>query len=267
MRFLLLTACVGAIGCGGSTPESLASIGWSFNYRDWTRTHCAASVTTGCTDDDVRGCDNAPAQTTGAAYAAVASVRLLVNDPLGQVAPFDETFDCSRGSVGQRIDVRGIARQSYDLNVSALAADGTVLYRYDAGGFDLSSKRVVDVELRTVTGELHFYPSFVGTTSGLCAAGIESIRYTAIDSSDAAVLTATQAACDDEFAAEVFIRNIPSVPVQTQVGGYTPIEYISKLEALDVAGTVQYCSTQTRYVSPGDNNLADNQQLDAGECP
>src|SRR5262245_31670473 len=95
LRALALSWVVGAtLGCGSSDSQANvnARLSWVFNHADWTQDGAAA---------DLRGCDNSPSGAApGAGYPPVATVHVLIEDPAGQVQPFDQTVDCARGVGG-----------------------------------------------------------------------------------------------------------------------------------------------------------------------
>src|SRR5688572_29159354 len=106
LPLLALTAC-------GADPTSnlVATLGWTFDYRDWTKPNCADGGGAGCSEPDVRGCDNQPSANPGPRYDAVSQVQIKLDDPQAQLPPYDESFDCTR----QEADIKGLVRQTYRL--------------------------------------------------------------------------------------------------------------------------------------------------------
>ncbi len=184
MRWLPLAALALLIACNNSTSANeVAKIGWSFNYRDWTKDYCqctgfdqstcddtadctwntldAACEDAGagdCTVDDIRDCTNDPQDIPGAPdYPPVTLVHVLLEDPDGVVPDWDKEFDCELGHNSGTVTVQGIGHQSYELTIEAFDADGTLLYD-SAAPFEVDYGSVVEesYELRTPVGDLSF---------------------------------------------------------------------------------------------------------------
>lgn len=252
--------------CGGETPPSVADFGWTFNYRDWTKPNCAESDSVACTDDDFRGCDNAPEFNTGPAYPAVDKVRVHIFDPLGQIQPLDREYECNAGVGGTKVPIRGLPLRSYTVELEAKAADGTVLYRYLQEDVDLTSKPSEVLELGAATGELNFTPGFAGNDSGVCPDDADTVRYTVTNDEDEVLLEGSSDACEGVFTNDLYIREIPTEPSPGVGGSFLVNTYNLRLEGLS-GETVNYCVDVTRSVAPGNNNARNNETLSAGACP
>ncbi len=265
-RILPAVLALAALSCGNELPPTAAQLGWTLNYRDWTKVNCVDEQTSFCTNDDFRACDNKPLFNAGPTYDAIDKVRINLKDPDGQVPPFDTEFECEQGMDSTKAPIRGITMQSYTLTMEAKAADGTVLYRYIEEEFDLSSSRSEVFELGAATGELNFSPSYAGSDSGSCPSDADTLRYTFSKSGeDEPVLTGTTSACDDTLTQELFLRKIPTAPTPGRNDSFALDNYSLRLEGL--SGTdVVYCSDSVRPVGPGDNNFRQNQTLSSGEC-
>ena len=268
MRWSILTALVGigTMACGTEKADSLAEIGWQLDYRDFTDP---------ATAPDLRGCDNQPAVQVGPAYRPIAKVRILIKDPEGQVAGVDREYDCAQGVNGERLPVRGIVIQEYELTVEAKAADGTVLYRYENPSYDLTASPSETYTLQAATGELGFFPRY--DQSLTCPATVAKMRYTLFKNSPTGpestptVSGVSEPACEQGFnGLESKSLVIREIPVSIEPGSFqTYNDYKLRLEALNAGDGVVSCVTNPfRSVRPGNHSIAGDESLSPGSsCP
>jgi hypothetical protein len=252
----------------GEDPDTylVTSIGWSFNYRDWTEPDRAEAP------DDVRGCANRPSQPTTPAYTPVESVRVALRDPTGQSPGIDELYPCAAGDEGRRVRIIGIPRQVYELTLEAEDAAGNILYRYEELEHDLSHRTEQTYELRTATAELAFFPVFDGVAFPTCPPAVSTVHFTfhlLQDGLPAELATRVGAlpACDSGAVEELRIRRIPVFPQPGANGNYRTTDYRLALEARDGTGATQYCGVNgSRPVRPGNNSLRGDVLLVPGAC-
>jgi len=300
-----IIALVALWGCGPNAGADVsAELGWQFNYRDWTKPLCpcpdlseadcgstagctwnAASsvceddVPAACTTDDIRACDNQPVELGAAApFPAVPTVHVLIRDPERNQTTLDTDFDCDLGGGSEFLALQGQPRRTLELRLTAVDADGNDMYVSETPwDIDLSGETFQQrFELRTPNGDLAFDVEYPGVSVGLCpTSDVKSLRYTLTREGETdPTLVGTQSpACDDPDlfgninANKLYIRNIPSKPVEGSTGGFQPDKYDVVVEALDSSNNVLYCGTSQRNVSPGSNSDNSSQPVTAGACP
>jgi hypothetical protein len=261
-ELVLLLFCVATVACGSETAEDVAQIGWMFNYRDYTNTS---------KPDDMRGCDNQPANQIDQAYDAIAAVHVAIVDPTGQVPGIDKEYDCSLGYGDKRVSIRGIVKQAYNLTVEARTASGVVLYATRLENYDLTTMQSDTYTLPTSTGELHFFPRYQGSLT--CPSNVTQLRYSLFKKAagntdtNASVTGVADPACEQGLSRELYIRGIP---VTIEAGTFqTSNDFKLKLEALDSGNSVVYCGiNSSRAVRPGNDSLNSDESLNPGSsCP
>jgi hypothetical protein len=236
--------------CGADTEANIvAQVGWRFNYRDWSKPACAESDSTTCTDDDLRGCANTgPLPDVRLVYDAIAEVRLRLENPA--LPTYDEKHPCGRGENDGWISIKGIGRDVYTLTLSALAGDGTELYRHVREGFDLTTKPQERFELASVVGDILVDVAFPGDPLQ-CPQDAARLAYAATPAEADAALVEGTLACDDSAMNGFLIRNIPAQPEKTNAGGYEVLSYGIQIAGLSASGDVTYCGSGLRGVNPG----------------
>ena len=134
----------------GSDPAPVADLQWRINYGDWTDDN---------SEDDYRGCDNAPEiNARGIPYPVIDRVHVHLTDPAGVIPGYDQRVDCDIGIGSGTLTLRGLVRQAWDVTISAEAADGTILYQYVQEEVDMSTPQTFTYELQAKTSETHYIP-------------------------------------------------------------------------------------------------------------
>lgn len=262
---------LGVASCGGTEEQAFlsAELGWRFDYKAWTEPDAP---------ERMRACDNEPENNPGQPYPDIAKVRVQFTDPDGQTRNYDQEFDCSLGAGDSRAPIRGLANIVYDLQLSALDADGTVLYSHAQEGLDLSNKLVEDYTLRAETGEVRVSFNYATETQPdfSCQDDVETLRvaaYALVDDEPVAEPSTERevAECTDGvLPQQLYVRTLPTDPVATPAGGYKVTEYEIVAEGLDAQGNVVYCGADRRRIKPGNledsGNLSGGISLEAGAC-
>ncbi|MBJ80977.1 MAG: hypothetical protein CMH60_06645 [Myxococcales bacterium] len=256
-----------SMGCGGgsASSNSVGAISWTFDYRDWTEDLSAAPA-------DARTCSNTPATQVGPTYSAIDMVRVLVADPEGQVPGIDREFSCASGYDSAWVDLVGLVHQDYELTLEAKSASGAVLYRHGPSVVTLDGSLDETFNLQAATGELRFYPMVNNDTSFACPSGVETLRYSfyamdeASNVAEETSLTGSMTACANGILEEVYIREIPSNPTAGNNDSYLPTSYKMVIEMLNSSDSVLHCGSSTRFISPGNSNLNQNENLSSGAC-
>ena len=250
-------------GGGSASSNSVGEVSWTLDYRDWTKD----------TQADARDCTNTPTIQVGPTYSAIDQVRILVEDPEGQVPGIDREFDCASGYDSAWVDLVGLVHQDYELTLEAKSTSGAILYKHGPSAVTLDGSLDETFTLQAATGELRFFPMVNSDSSFACPSGVENLRYSfyAMDEASSvaeeATLTGTMAACANGILDEIYIREIPSEPKSSNETAYLPSSYKMVLELLNSSDAVLYCGSSTRFISPGDSNLSQNENLSSGACP
>ncbi|MDP7038919.1 MAG: hypothetical protein QGI45_07165 [Myxococcota bacterium] len=250
-------------GGGSASSNSVGEVSWTLDYRDWTKD----------TQADARDCSNTPATQVGPTYSAIDQVHILVEDPEGQVPGIDREFDCASGYDSAWVDLVGLVHQDYELTLEAKSASGAILYKHGPSVVTLDGSLDETFTLQAATGELRFFPMVNSDSSFACPSGVENLRYSfyAMDEASSvaeeATLTGTMAACANGILDEIYIREIPSEPKSSNETAYLPSSYKMVIELVNSSETVLYCGSSTRFISPGDSNLSQNENLSSGACP
>ncbi len=242
--FLLVCTCLGA--CRSDAIEQAATLGWTFNYRNWLKPSCAAdNPSADCTDDALRTCDNESA----IGYEPVTKIKVFVQDKNQDSAPFDREFSCADGFGEKRVPLRGIGSRLYTLRIEATAADDTVLYRYTDNNYDLLQTRSDSFELQAATGELSFFPAYAGLGVFECPVA-DTLSYNILSEDNKTVLaTGSAPTCAEARPVRVVIRHVPVVPIAVD-GSFLPNNYTLQLLATQGA-QVDYCDSAEWTVRPG----------------
>ncbi|MBI5511166.1 MAG: hypothetical protein HY903_20590 [Deltaproteobacteria bacterium] len=256
-----LSLCSTLAACGTESAASIAEIGWTFNYKDYTDS---------TKPDDLRGCNNQAAipDTSAPPYDAISKVHVLIKDPQGQVPGVDQEYDCGIGMDG-RVPVRGIVRQTYSLTLEAKNAAGVVLYRFVEPKLDLTGFISTTYQMPTATGELAFYPTFPGADP--CPSAVANILIQASnnDFPDLTTETLSQPACEQGFSGlqprQIYLRALPVTIDTDTFKTFNP--FTLTLKAQDSGNAALYCATvAARPVRPGNNSLGGNVNL-SSSCP
>ncbi|MEE8409678.1 MAG: hypothetical protein V3T05_08735 [Myxococcota bacterium] len=270
MRILLALSIVAMLAACGDQPSPVAEIGWRFDYKDYRDADAA---------EDLRACDNAPPSHVGPAYSPIETVTINIQDPERQVPGIDnKVFQCAQGTSGDRVPIRGIVKQIYELTIEAKSAGGAVLYRYEDAEFDLSTEVAKTFVLDTATGELSFFPTYDGRDD--CPAGVDNVSYALYQIDDGTPATdptvkgvLPQACVADGLGnmipKKLFIREIP-VDVDP-IDGQQFVSFRLLIEARDgsASNNVLHCVDENRSVRPGNSSvtMSNNAILMPGTCP
>ena len=258
---VLITAC----GPRTSDGDVSATIGWTFNFKDWT---CAAGDMSAACLDQIRTCANQGPTTPSVPYNEITQVRIRLDDPQQQIQGMDQTYGCGVGQAGKRVEIRGMARQVYSLTIEGLTEGGAVFYRYFMPEFDLSIRADETFELPVAVGEVRFMPELTGVTFGDCpGADVTYAWGFYADAADATpVASGVQAACSGSFADFLTMREIPVTPTPSGTGNWINSKYVMRITAVDSGGAVSHCVTNSaRVVNPGDNSPKNDELLAAGD--
>lgn len=274
-QFVVISLAVSLLsGCGEDSANSIGSVQWRFNYGDWTDNTETAK-------DDLRDCANQPSSGQYAGneenpYPAISKVRVFIEDPDGQVPNSDKEFDCALGYGSSKVDILSMTRQVYDITVEAKDAAGNVLYRHKELDVDLSVVAAHDYELKAVTSETTFFPTYDGGVN--CPQGVSQLRYSFFtdearraDDGQATYLQVATQPCTSGTSNTIIARGIPVDPQMGSNNTYNPTMYTLKLEALDSDGAVTHCGWDnvSRAYRPGDNKKgisSGNIDLKPGTC-
>ena len=268
MRQIALAILLSAsMGCGGgsASSNSVGAISWTFDYRNWTEDLSDAPT-------DARTCSNTPATQVGPTYSAIDMVRVLVEDPEGQVPGIDREFSCASGYDSAWVDLVGLVHQDYELTLEAKSASGAVLYKHGPTTVTLDGTLDETFPLLAATGEISFIPIVNGNTDYPCPSGVENLRYSfyamdeASNVAEETSLTGSMTACANGMLEEVYIREIPSNPTAGNNDSYLPTSYKMVIEMLNSSDSVLYCGSSTKNIDPGNNNVGGNPDLSSGTC-
>ncbi len=262
---LFLGSVLLVAACGSSDANVSGRLSWEFDYRDWTDDAAKA---------EIRGCDNAPASPnlSAPAYKAITTVHVLIEDPDGQVPGIDQDYACEQGAGGKQLELRGLGARVYSLTLEAKDADGVVQYRLVEPEYDLTTVADNSYRLPAVVGEFSFIPTFDGSIN--CPANVTSLMW-ALFAKDNGVpandwtTTGTQAPCEGDLAAEVWVRRVPTEPEATQSGAYLPTAYELRISAVDSGNNPVFCAQQAKNIDPGvgaPNSLPGSPNLTPGAC-
>jgi hypothetical protein len=270
LLFLLSTL---ATGCGDPDANVVARIQWRLNYGDWTDDSQNAA-------DDLRGCDNQPddryAGMDENPYPPIHSVRIFVEDPLGQVPNSDKEYECESGLGSSSVELLGMIRQLYDITVEAKDADGNTLYRHKEEDVDLGVLKTHSYELKAATSETTFF-AYYGDSPD-CPEGLSSVKYSLYtpeakrdpEGAPSFQNTTTQH-CSSGTSDTIYARGVPVSPEPGSNNKYNPTMYHLKVEALDSQDDIAYCGwgITPRAFRPGSNvngNRSGNITLTTGAC-
>jgi hypothetical protein len=259
---VLVCAVLGACGANPNA-NSVGEIGWAFDYRDWTNNNLNAAPS------EPRDCANQPAANPGPAYDAIKKVRLLLEDPDGQIPGADVTFNCGEGYQG-RVSIVGVTRAVYAMRLEALTATNEVVYLHEDPAFDLSAGVDELFTLKAAVGELDFNPTFAGSLS--CAAGVQTLRYKLFQNgpngpSTTPTLEGSVPACDSGLVTRLYIHDVPVAPTPGANDNWQQTTYRVLIEALDAGGSVLHCrDNPSRTVRPGKWVNTTSESLSPGSC-
>jgi len=303
----VIFAFVLTVGCGSSTtPEIVGEVGWSFDYRDWTRAECPCfglaqdlcTTTSGCswsagaaceditpgdcTVPDVRTCTNEPVDRGNAPpYDPVATVLIQIEDPDTGITTFDFSADCTLGDSDLFFGLRGQSRKLLRLRLFGFDADGVLTYEPpQPWDLDLTTPIQERFVLRTPSGELRMDVIHPATGVGQCPSytdgsgntvtDVASLDYvlTPVGAVDPALTGTMNPACDppDIFGNIAANRLVIRNIPAKPAGGVGSVQYDLVVRAKDSGGTTLSCGTQQRPVNPGLNRLITSLTLSPGEC-
>jgi hypothetical protein len=265
MKFSIFATLFALVACGSEDVALSGRLAWNFDYRNWVNE---------ASDADLRSCNNRP---DGAldpavpAYPEVARVRVRLDDPKGEVPGLDDEVACGQGSGSRHYELRGLSERKFDLVIEGKDAADHVMYRLSDRTLDLGSDVDEKLTVPAAVGETRVYPDFSDVVG--CPTDLVSIRASFYPEIDNVVATDPNyiialPECTDGVD-ELYLRNIPAEPELTAGGGFVPLTYEFKLEGLNDAGEVIYCSGRvTRSIAPGKDNNNDDVTLNpATDCP
>jgi hypothetical protein len=248
---LMLTCLVCFTACAESQPTPLASLGWVFNYQDWTDPESPS---------DPRTCENQKPQSLEPAYPAVSEIKVILEDPQGAVQGFDATYACAYAYNAANIRITGIVPQTYNLRIEAKSAQNTVLYQHTNPAFNIETPLSEVVTLQAATGETTFYLNYPDVSFPNCPAQAHSVHYTITPlnqdgSSTQISVENTVNACSNNQSPALVIREIPVLPYKAANNNYiNPVQKID-IEVKDIEGRVLYQGTDNRTLRPGNNSI------------
>lgn len=270
LLFLLSTLTT---ACGDPDVNVVARIQWRLNYGDWTDDSPSAA-------DHLRGCDNQPDERYAGMdenpYPPIHTVRVFVEDPLGQVPNADKEYACESGLGSSSVEILGMIRQVYDITVEAKDAEGTILYHHKEEDVDLAVLKTHSYELKAATSETTFF-AYYGDSPD-CPERLSSVRYSLYTpearrepEGDPSYRGTTTQYCSSGTSDTVYARGVPVSPQPGSNNKYNPTMYHLKVEALDSRNDIVYCgwATTARAFRPGSNvngNRSGDITLATGSC-